>query len=158
MAEIFKTDSQANALFGTTLAPGIPLAVLGDANTADLPRLIARLAKAIVAAAALEVYPDDSGPLAFGVRPGNVAAGTTIVAYAGGVGALANNAVNYVYLTQTGVLTVNQTGFPALPATPHFPLATVGAGTSGLSGISGQYSIDDITDCRARMMMRCLGV
>lgn len=49
--------------------------------------------------------------------------------------AMTASATNYVYLTATGTLTVNTTGFPSL-GTPHVRLAVVVAGASTISSIT----------------------
>jgi hypothetical protein len=59
----------------------------------------------------------------------------TLVSYAGtATQAVTASATNYVYLTDSGTLTVNTTGFPA--ATFHVRLATVAAGTSTVTSVA----------------------
>jgi hypothetical protein len=56
---------------------------------------------------------------------------------------LTASTTNYVYLTGTGTLTVNTTGFPSSPTT-YIPLATVNTGSSSINTITDQracYSV-----------------
>lgn len=63
-----------------------------------------------------------------------VTATGAIVSYAGATSVAVTTAVlNYVYLTPSGTLTVNTTGFPA---TPHVRLATVLAGASTVTTVT----------------------
>src|SRR5205807_382775 len=56
--------------------------------------------------------------------------------YAGAANqAVTLSATNYVYLTGAGVLTINTTGFPAVP-TLHVPLAVVAAGATTVTVIT----------------------
>lgn len=61
---------------------------------------------------------------------GSVVTTTTIASQA-----MTASATNYVYLTATGTLTVNTTGFPAL-GTPHVRLAVVVAGASTITSVT----------------------
>ncbi|MDD4891359.1 MAG: hypothetical protein PHU85_15670, partial [Phycisphaerae bacterium] len=72
MSEQFLSDSEAAALSGTTLSPGVPAGTYGAAAKAILYRLIGRIAAALVAPSACEVYKDDADDLEFGVRPGKL--------------------------------------------------------------------------------------
>ena len=83
------------------------------------------------------------GDATFGVWSGEFTDGVSTIAYAGSSGnALTADATNYIYLTRSGVLTVNTTGFPTDAA--HVPLATI------LTDASGEFDFADITDYRAR--------
>lgn len=60
----------------------------------------------------------------------------TVFDYAGASDqAVADNATNYVYLTNANVLTINTTGFPAA-GTGHIPLATVVCAGAVITGIN----------------------
>jgi len=105
----------------------------------------------------LRVFQD--GDLTFGVRAGRYYNGDTAVAYAGASAqAVVDDAVNYIYLTAAGVLTVNQTGFPALATTAHLPLAVISTGTESGGEVSGKYAYTDITDYRSRAFLAPVGV
>ncbi len=104
---------------------------------------LVRIAKAVNA---LRVHKD--GDLTFGARAGRYMNGRAEVAYAGAAAeGLTNNATNYIYLTASGALTVNTTGFPDADATPHVPLASIVTA-------AGVYDHDDITDYRGRALFQ----
>ena len=149
MSETALTDSQANALAGTT-DPDLDVTYcdIGEAQyyTTDLKKeaIVLRVLKSLPQA--LRVFKD--GDLTFGVRAGEFLDGATLREYAGAdAQSLTDDATNYVYLTAAGVLTKNTTGFPT---TPHVPLAT-------LVTASGGYAHDDITDCRSRSAFQVVG-
>jgi hypothetical protein len=151
MAELFRSDAEAEARAGTTVGPGMQLPADGtEPWLVDRTRLDLRIADALAVPTQLEVYKD--GDLTYGVRPGRFMNGDTAVTYAGATGqALTNNATNYIYLNAAGILLKSTTGFPNPSNTTHVPLATIV--TSG-----GTYSIDagHITDYRGRSMFRVL--
>jgi hypothetical protein len=66
---------------------------------------------------------------------------------------MANNAVNYVFLTATGTLTVNTTGFPVPSETPHIRLAVIETGTESDAGTTGTFDFTDIDDHRGTAMI-----
>jgi len=149
MTETALTDSQANALAGTT-DPDLDITFcdIGEAQyyTTDLKKeaVVLRMLKALPGA--LRVFKD--GDLTFGVRAGEFLDGATLREYAGAAGqSLTDDATNYLYLTAAGALTKNTTGFPA---TPHLPLATV-------LTASGAYAHGDVTDCRPRSAFQLVG-
>ena len=97
----------------------------------------------------LRAYKD--GDLTFAVRAGCFSNGHTVVEFPGAQGqSLADNQINYIYLTPTGVLTVNTTGFPDPLACPHMPLASIVTADE-------TYVHTDITDYRDRAMMQVIG-
>ncbi|MCJ7545021.1 MAG: hypothetical protein MUP47_10770 [Phycisphaerae bacterium] len=153
MAEQFPSDTTLNALSGTAdgeqAVPYIPVG-LSPYHT-DFYKMLYRLLDVARRAGDLRVYKDDSGALKFGVRPGRWLDGDTPVNYPGaGAQDLTDNAVNDVYLTAAGVLTVATGGFPTPSQTPHIPLATIATGTQSAAGVAGQYGHADITDYRSR--------
>ena len=90
------------------------------------------------------------GDATFGVWSGEFCDGVTAQAYAGSSGnSLTADSTNYIYLTASGVLTVNTTGFPTDAA--HVPLATI------VADASGEFDFSDITDCRGRAMFSVVG-
>jgi len=148
MSETPLTDSEAAALSGTT---DTDTDLIYPTNTAadyanSIFRAVHRLNTIAEAGNALRVYKD--GTLTFGVRAGKYLNGDTPVNYAGASEqALTDDATNTIYLTATGTLTVNTTGFPTPSETPHVPLATI-------LTADGTYDRDDITDYRGRAMFR----
>ncbi len=108
-----------------------------------------QVARALAAAVALQVFPD--GDLTFGVRAGRYYNVDSTVNYAGASAqALTNNQTNYIYLTHTGTLTVNITGFPVPSATAHIPLAEIATA-------AGTYDITDIVDRRSMSIFHVPG-
>lgn len=149
MSETALTDSQANALAGTT-DPDLDITYcdIGEAQyyTTDLKKeaILLRIVKALPGA--LRVYKD--GDLTFGVRAGRFLDGVTERNYGGAEAqGLTDNATNYLYLTAGAVLTKNTTGFPS---TPHVPLATIVTA-------SGSYGHGDVTDYRGRSVFQLAG-
>ena len=156
MAELFPSDTTLNGLSGTMDAeqavPYIPVGL--SPYHVEFYKTLYRLLDVARRAGDLRVYKDDGGDLEFGVRPGRWFNGDTPVDYEGATGQdLTDNAVNYVYLTAAGVLTVNTSAFPDPSATPHIPLATVATGTQSAAGVQGQYDHADITDYRGRALL-----
>ena len=150
MSETALTDSQADALSGTT-DPGADMVypAIGESTYYTTwyrwAQRLLTLAK--MPGNALRVHKD--GDLTFGVRPGKVAHGAGALSYAGSAdNALTDDATNYVYLTLvSGALSlgVSTSGFPAAATTPFIPLATIVTS-------SGDYAHTDITDCRDRAL------
>jgi len=96
----------------------------------------------------LRVVKDGDG--AFGVWSGELTDGSAARAYEGSSGnSLTADSTNYIYLTASGELTVNTTGFPT-DAT-HVPLATI------VADASGEFDFADITDCRQRALFQTVG-
>jgi hypothetical protein len=145
-----------NGLNGTQGASGITHCTIFETSWHEWLFLLTWWLDRVLAgtAAALRVYRDAdpaTPALTFGVTPGEFTDGTTPVAYAGSAGnALTDNAMNYVYLTSAGVLTVNTTGFPAPGGAAHVPLATIV--TSG-----GDWNVATaITDHRSRAIYKTI--
>jgi len=154
MAEQYPSDSDLNALSGTTGASGLPHMTTGEAPHYTWWHKLNDWLDRIVAATggALRLYKD--GDLTFGVRPGRFLNGASAVNYSGATGqALTDDDTNYVYLTAAGALTVNVTGFPSALTTPHLPLAAVAVGSESEAGVSGEYNVEDITDYRGRCVI-----
>ena len=88
------------------------------------------------------MYKD--GALTYGVLPGKWFNGDAVVTYAGSTGnALTDDATNYIYLTASGTLTINTTGFPLPSNTQHIRLAAI-------TTASGAYDADTaVVDWRA---------
>lgn len=149
MGEQALTDSQANALAGTTDGDlDITYCDIGEAQyyTTDLRKEAAILRILKQWPSALRVYKD--GDLTFGVRAGEFLDGATLRQYAGAEAqSLTDDATNYIYLTAGGTLAKNSTGFPT---TPHVPLATI-------ETASGGYGHDDVADCRCRAAVQPVG-
>jgi hypothetical protein len=139
MSETALTDSQANALAGTT-DPDLDITYcdIGEAQyyTTDLKKeaVVLRILKGLPGAC--RVYKD--GDLTFGVRPGKFLDGTAERNYAG---------AEAQSLTADAALTKNTTGFPS---TPHIPLATIVTS-------SGAYAHSDVTDLRSRSAFQLAG-
>jgi hypothetical protein len=156
MPEQFPSDTTLNALSGTAdgeqAVPYIPVG-LSPYHT-EFYKMLYRLLDVARRAGDLRVYKDDSGALKFGVRPGKWLNGNTAVDYEGAAGqGLTDNAVNTIYLTPDGTLTVNTSGFPTPSTTPHIPLATIATGTQSAAGAPGQYEHADITDHRGMALV-----
>jgi hypothetical protein len=159
MTELYPTDAQLNALSGTSDSEQEVLFV----TTGESPyytsfyKMLQRLLNVARRAGDLRAYKD--GDLTFGVRAGRFMNGPVAVNYAGaGAQALADNSINYVYMTSAGVLAVNQTGFPDPSLAPHVPLATIGTGSQSAAAIGGKYDQSDITDYRGRGMFKPVDV
>jgi len=149
MSETDLTASAADALSGTTDSDtDLTYPAIGESTYyTTMYRLIHRLlAVARTPGNELRAYKD--GEMTFGVRPGRLALGTTMVAHAGcAEQALTNNAANYVYLTVADLLagdsvTVSTAGFPT-DGTLHVPLAAIVTS-------AGAFDHADITDHRGR--------
>lgn len=151
MSEQYPPDSDLNALDATTDAvTGLPYLTIAESPFyTHRFKLFNWLARVLAFTAnALRVYKD--GDLTFGVRAGRYHNGDTAVNYAGAAAqALTNNQTNYIYLTASGTLTVNTTGFLTPSATPNIPLATI-------LTAAGEYACDDITDYRSRALFAVL--
>ncbi len=141
--------SAAAALSGTTdSGTGAAFCTIGQAEyyTSDFRkeainnRILATVNK-------LRVVKDGDGT--FGVWSGEFTDGSTAQTYAGSSGnSLTAGSTNYIYLTASGALTVNTTGFSDAA---HVPLATI------LADASGEFNFSDITDCRQRALFRTVG-
>jgi len=140
----------AAALSGTTDGgTGTAYCTIGEAEyyTSDF-RKEAINNRILASVNKLRVVKD--GDATFGVWSGEFADGSTAGAYAGSSGnSLTASATNYIYLTASGALTLNTTGFPADAA--HVPLATI------LADASGEFDFSDITDYRGRAMLSVVG-
>ena len=142
--------STAAALSGTTdSGTGTAFCTIGQAEyyTSDFckeainNRILATVNK-------LRVVKD--GDATFGVWSGEFTDGPTAGNYAGSSGnSLTASSTNYIYLTASGALTVNTTGFPTGVA--HVPLATI------LTDASGEFDFSDITDYRGRAIFSVVG-
>ena len=144
------STSDAAALSGTTDSDtGAAFCTIGQAEyyTSDFckeainNRILATVNK-------LRVVKD--GDATFGLWSGEFTDGSTAQSYAGSSGnSLTADSTNYIYLTASGALTVNTTGFPTDAA--HVPLATI------LADASGEFDFSDITDYRGRAMFSAVG-
>ncbi len=150
MGEVSRTAAEVNTLEDTTRTGNLKqLNENDDPHITQMGLLFNRMSDLLGAIVApLEVFKD--GDLTFGVREGKYTNGSSIVSYAGADDqALTDNDTNYIYLTATGTLVVNLTGYPVISTTPHIPLATVVT-------VGGAYDIDDITDDRGRAFIGTL--
>ncbi len=146
MAETELTATECSALNGTTDSEtDFKYHSPGDANyytegQRQRHRLLT-LAKAL--GNRFRVYKE--GQATFGVRPGKVRRGDSVLTYAGSTGnALSDDQTNYIYLHVDGgalTLATNTSGFPNPSATPHMPLATI-------TVASGSYAVTDMSDDR----------
>ena len=150
MTEQYPSDAELNGLSGTTDNEQEVLFI----TTGEAPyytsfyKTLYRLLKVARRAGDLRVFKD--GDLTFGVRAGRYFNGDTAVNYSQVTGqALTNNATNYIYLTASGTLTVNTTGFPTPSVTPHIPLATILTAAGDYDGRDLSEG-GDITDYRGR--------
>jgi hypothetical protein len=150
MTELYPADANLTALGGTTdPEQGVLFIATGEAPYyLSFYKMLHRLLAVSRRAGDLRVYKD--GPLTFGVRAGKFCNGGSVGDYAGSAAnALVNNAVNYAYLSPAGVLTVNQTGFPAASAGGHIPLATIVTS-------AGDYDPAAVIDYRGRALYRAV--
>ena len=150
MSETQLTDAEALALAGTTDSDtDFEYHSVGQSTYyLDGFRQRHRILTITKAANALRVYKD--GALTFGVRAGRFANGDSMVGYSAVTAqSLTDDATNYIYLTASGVLTKNTTGFPAPSTAPHIPLATI-------LTASGGFEVADITDYRSRAICSVL--
>jgi len=160
MTETYPSDATLNALSGLSDSEQEVLFLrIGESPYyTSFYKMLYRLLDVARRAGDCRVYKDSGGALKFGVRPGRWYNGDAAVNYAGASGQnLTDDAVNYIYLTAAGVLTVNTTGFPVPSVTPHLPLAAIATGTASAGGIPGQYAHADITDYRARAFLSVPG-
>ena len=145
------SSSAAAALSGTTdSGTGAAFCTIGEAEyyTSDF-RKEAINNRILAAVNQLRVVKDGDG--AFGVWSGEFTDGAALQSYAGSSGnSLTADSTNYIYLTASGALTTNTTGFPTDAA--HVPLATI------LADASGEFDFSDITDCRQRALFRTVGL
>jgi len=153
MTEFYPSDAELNALSGTNDADQEVLYVSTGESPyyASFYKMLYRLLLVAKRAGDLRVYKD--GDMTFGVRSGRYYNGDTFVSYTGSTAnALTNNATNYIYLTVSGSLVTNTTGFPAPSVTPHIPLATI-------TTSAGNYSITDgdLVDERGRAIFQICG-
>lgn len=150
MTEISPSDEELNALSGASDGEQeVPYIPAGESPYhTSFYRMLHRLLNVARRAGDLRVYKD--GGLTFGVRAGRFANGSTAVDFPATAGQpLTDNAVNSIYLTEAGVLTVSTTGFPEPAAQPHIPLATIAT-------LGGRYALSDIADCRGQAMCHVL--
>lgn len=151
MAELYPTDSELNNLSGTNDGgQGVAYPTIFESPYyTTFYKMLYRLLNVTRRAGDLRVYKD--GDLTFGVRAGNYLNSDAAVTYSGSTEqSLTDDATNYIYLTATGTLTKNTTGFPIPSVTPHIRLATI-------LTASGVYDIDDITDYRGTSFLSIAG-
>lgn len=151
MPELYPSDDQLNALSGTTDSEQEVLFIpVGQSPYyTSYYKMLHRLLDVARRSGDLRVYKD--GAMTFGVRAGRFMDGAAVRDFAGAAGvALADEQINYIYLSADGQLHVNQDGFPLADQTAHIPLAAIT--TSG-----GSYSHGDIVDYRGRAMYRPAG-
>lgn len=156
MSEQFPSDAELHALSGLSdTEQEVPYpGIYESPYYTTFYKMLYRLLDVGRRAGDGRVYKDGTG-LTFGVRVGQIAQGDTLIAIAGSEGnALADDAVNYIYLLDDGSLTVNATGFPSATEQAHVPLATIATGSASADGISGQYAIEDITDYRGAAFLQ----
>ena len=149
------TDAQVLALNGATFADtGTAYCTKYSVyQTADY-RKEAINNRILAAVNQLRVVKD--GDDTFGVWSGLFMNDETAVSYVGAATqALTNDDTNYIYLTPTGTLTVNITGWPA---TRHIPLATIAVGTESAAEVTGKYDHVDIVDYRTRAIFQVPGL
>jgi hypothetical protein len=155
MAEIYPSDAELAAMSGRLDPQHEVLFVPAGESPyyVSFYKMLYRLLDVCRRAGDLRVYKD--GPLTFGVRAGRFANGAQAVAFAGASAQpLADDAVNYIYITAAGALATSTEAFPDIAAVPHVPLATIATGLASAAGASGSYDLCDITDYRALAMMR----
>lgn len=158
MSELYPSDAALNALSGTSDGEQeVPYVPIGQAPYyTSFYRMQQRLLNVARRAGDFRVYKD--GDLTFGVRPGRFSDGGAAAAFAGASArALTNNAVNSIYLTAGGQVTVCTTGFPSPSATPHLRLATIATGSFSANGVGGAYDFEDIVDVRGEALYRVQG-
>jgi hypothetical protein len=151
MTELYPSDNQLNLLSGAADPQQEVLYIpIGQSPYhTSFYKMLYRLLDVCRRGGDLRVYKD--GDLTFGVRAGAFMNGPAPVSFAGSAGvALANNAVNWIYLTAAGALTANQTGLPDPATTPHVPLASI-------TTAAGAYAHADVADLRGRAMYRAIG-
>ncbi|MBN1941816.1 MAG: DUF2793 domain-containing protein [Phycisphaerae bacterium] len=142
MTELYPSDTVLNAFSGTSDAEqGVVFPSIYEAPYyTTFYKMLYRLLDVARRAGDLRVYKD--GTLTFGVKAGKYFNNDQLVEFPGATGqTLTNDAVNYVYLTADGTLTVNTTGFPVPSVTPHIRLGRIT--TAG-----GAYDHDDMLDDR----------
>jgi len=154
MSEVFESESDAQALGGSTLSRGLPIPATDGADWHGLLNLLfERMNRAFAVLTACEVYKD--GDLTYAVRSGSYNQDGEANDYAGSTGnALTDDEINYIYLDADAALQTNITGFPD---TEHFPLARIAVGDDSALGTSGLYDLCDITDWRDLSMFRTVG-
>jgi hypothetical protein len=161
MAELPLNPADADALSGATDSQtDLVYPAIGQSTYyTTVYQLIHRLLAVAAAANAFRLYRD--GTLTCGVRPGRCARGTTLYSFAGASGyALANDAVNYLWLqVDAGVLALhsNTTGMPNPATTPLLPLGTIATGTTSAAETTGQYAASDILDYRGQAIFSLIG-
>jgi len=156
MAESYPTDETLNALSGTCDAlTGLAYPTIGESPYyTSFYRLAEHINRLLQPANALRVYKD--GDLTFGLRSGSFAAPDDMINVSSATAqALTDNAINYIYLTSNGTLTVNTIGFVTDSA--NAALATVATGSASAGSVGGTFSHEDITDCRDRAMFSAPG-
>ena len=137
MAEVYPSDNELLNLVSET-ETGVEYIATGQAPYyLAFRKLLYRLLEATRRANDLRVY-DESG-LDVGVKAGAFLNNSNDkVSYAGSSGnTLTDNATNYVYLDNTGTLTINTSGFPATTVV-HLRLATVVASAGDITGIADE--------------------
>ena len=157
MAEQYPSDTTLNALSGSSDdEQGVLFLTIAESPYyTNFYKMLYRLLDVARRAGDLRVFKD--GDLTFGVRAGLYMNGDTPVSFAETTAeSLDDDDTTYIYLTATGTLTTNVTGFPDPSTTPHVPLATIAVGSDSTAAISGEYNHEDITDYRGRAIMATL--
>jgi len=164
MAESTLSTSVADALSGTTDSDtGAAYPTIGESTYyTTMYRLFHRMLTIEKIINEFRIYKD--GDLTFGVRSGKASHGTNEYSYAGTTGqALVDDTTNYIWLeVLSGALVLDTDSgssghFPDPAAQAYLPLATIATGTASIAGVSGQYSVDDITDYRGRVLFELIG-
>ncbi len=157
MAEQYPTNVTLNALSGSTDGQQeVAYPTLAESPYyTSFYKMLYRLLDVARRAGDLRVFKDSANT--FGVRGGKLVVGDTTIDYAEVAGqSLTNDAMNYIYLTAVGTLTVNTTGLPDPSTTPHLPLATIAVGSASAAQIDDEYDFVDLVDYRGRAMFAAL--
>ena len=164
MAETALTAAVANALASTTDSDtgAIYPAIAESTYYTTMYRMLHKLQLIEKLVNEFRVFKD--GDLTYGIKAGKASYGTNVYSYAGASAqALADDTTNYIWLVVTsGALVIDtdsgsSAAFPDPAITPHLPLVTIATGSASIAAVSGEYSIDDITDYRGRILFELIG-
>ncbi len=147
--EVFLTDAEGRGIGGSVLDSGLPIPEFDEPDWhGPFNALLERINRAIASLVGCEVVKD--GDDTFGVRGGGFMDGSTVRTFAEvtAQATLTASSTNYIYLTATGTLTVNTTGWPD---TAHIPLSTIA--TDG----DTEYDLANMTDYRGRAIFATVG-
>src|SRR6056297_2333687 len=151
MAEHYPSDAELNALSGTT-DPEQEVLFIRTGETPSFTsfyKMLYRLMDVARRAGDFRVYKD--GDLTFGIRPGRLTDGDSVVEFGGATGQpLTDGVLNYIYLLPNGTIEVSTSSFPVPSVQPHLPLAKIATGAISQDSLAGQYGLADIEDFRGR--------